>query len=94
MVVEESMRIEFDETNQNMHESIKTGTDDEVPTGQQVDTELQNKLQKVSQLPENQSIKPEIQSIESGSGVEIINSGLPREWRVPRNLSFDNVIGQ
>ena len=49
---------------------------------------------KVSELPENQAIEPEIQSIESGAGTEIINSGLPREWRVPRNLSLDNVIGQ
>jgi len=23
-----------------------------------------------------------------------VSSGLPKEWRVPRNLSLDNVIGQ
>jgi len=56
MVVEESIHIEFDETNQNMQESIKTGVDDEVPIGQQVDIELQNKPKKVSQLPENNQL--------------------------------------
>jgi len=38
MLVEESIHIVFGETNQNMQESIKTNADDEVPTGQQVDT--------------------------------------------------------
>jgi len=40
MLVEEFMYIAFDETNQNIQESTKTGEDDEVPTEQQVDTEL------------------------------------------------------
>jgi len=33
MLVEESMHIAFDETYQNMQESVKTGANDEVPTG-------------------------------------------------------------
>jgi len=48
MLVQESMHIAFDETNQTMQESTKTDTDDEVPTEQQVDTELQNKPEKVT----------------------------------------------
>ena len=73
MLVEESIDIEFDETNQNMQESIKTGIDDEVTTGQQVNTGLENKPEKVSELLENQSIEPGIQSIEFGVAIEIIN---------------------
>jgi len=79
MLVEESMHIASDETNQNMQESTNIGVDDKVPTRQQVDTQLQNKPEKVSQLLENQSIKPRIQSIESEAGVETINYELPRE---------------
>jgi len=70
-----------------LKESIKIDAYDEVPIGQLVDTGLQNKLEKGNQLPE-------IQLIEFGAGTEIINSTLPREWRVPRNLSLDNIIGQ
>jgi len=61
-----------------MQESTKTGANDEVPTRQQVDTRLQNKPEKVSELPEIQSIELGIQWIESRAGVEIINSKLPR----------------
>jgi len=28
------------------------------------------------------------------TNTNIINSGLPIEWRVPKNVSLDNVIGQ
>jgi len=31
---------------------------------------------------------------ESGAVADTINSGLSKEWRVPRNLSLDNVIGK
>jgi len=77
-----------------MQKSTKTAADDEISAEQQVDTKLQTKPEKVDQLLENQSIEPEILLIESVAGAEIINSKLPREWRVPRNLSLDNVIGQ
>jgi len=55
---------------------------------------VENKTEKVSKLPEIQPIEQGIQSIESGASTETVNSGLPREWRVPKNLSLDNVIGQ
>jgi len=44
MLVEESMHIAFDETNQNMQKNSKTSADDEFPNIQQVDTGLENKL--------------------------------------------------
>jgi len=53
MLVEESMHIALDETNQNMQESPKTGTDDEVSI-EQVDTGLKNNLEEISKLPKIQ----------------------------------------
>ena len=50
ILVEESMHIAFDETNQNMYESTKIGANDEVPTGQQVDTVLEKKTEEASKL--------------------------------------------
>jgi len=94
VLVEESIHIAFDETNQNMQESPQTGTDDEIPNIQQVDTGLENKKEETSKPPTIQSTETEIQSIESRVYTKVINSGLPREWRVPKNLSLDNVIGQ
>ena len=44
------------------------------------------------QSDEAQSIEP--QPIESGTGAAATSTELPREWRVPRNLSLDNIIGQ
>ena len=58
--------------------------DDEVPTGKQVNTELEKKTEEVSKLPKIQSIESRIQSIESGAGTNLINSGLQKEWRVPK----------
>jgi len=55
MLVEESMHIAFDETNQNMQKNSKTGADDEFPNIQQADTGLENKLEDTSKLPEVQS---------------------------------------
>jgi len=60
------MHIAFDETNQNIQESPKTGANDEVPNGQQVNIGLENKLEEASKLPEIQPIEQGIQSIESG----------------------------
>jgi len=94
MLVEESMHIAFDETNQNIQESPKTGVDDEVPNVQQVDNNLDNKPEEASKLPEIQSIEQGDQSIEPRVGGNTVNSGLPTEWSVPKNLSLDNVIGQ
>jgi len=84
MLVEESMHITFDETNQNMQESPKTGVEDEVSTRQLINSELEKKTKEVSKLLEIQSDEQGIQSIEYGAGANSINSRLPKEWRVPR----------
>jgi len=94
MLVEESMHIAFNETNQNMQENSKTGANDEFLNIQQADTGLENKLEDTSKLPEVQSDDQGVQSTEYGVGTGAVNSKLPREWRVPRNLSLGNVIGQ
>jgi len=94
MLVEESMHIAFDKANQNMQENSKTGGDDEFPNIQQADTGLENKLEDTSKLPEVQSDDQGVQSTEYKDGTGAVNSGFPREWRVSRNLSLDNVIGQ
>jgi len=77
-----------------MQERSKTCADDEIPIIQQAGTELENKTEETSVLPEIQSIEPEDQSAEQEVVTDRIISGLPKEWRVPRNLSLDNVIGQ
>jgi len=55
ILVEESMHITLDETNQNMQENSKTSADDEFPNIQQVDTGLENKLEDTSKLSKVQS---------------------------------------
>jgi len=94
MLVEESVQVNFDETNQVMQERPKTCADDEISIIQQAGTELENKTEETSVLPEIQSTEPEDQSTEQEVVTDRISSGLPKEWRVPRNLSLDNVIGQ
>jgi len=93
MLVEKSMHIAFDETNQNMQESPKTGADDEVPNVQQVYNSLDNKSEEASKLSETQPIEQVVQPVDSGASGSTVNYGLPTEWRVPKNLSLDNVIG-
>jgi len=94
MLVEEFVHLNFDETNQVMQERSKTCEDDEIPIIQQAGTELENKTEETSVLPEIQSIEPKNQSAVQEVVTDRISSGLPKEWRVPRNLSLDNVIGQ
>ena len=60
----------------------------------QLFNKLENKIEETSVLPEIQSTEPEDQSTEQEVVIDRISSGLPKEWRVPRNLSLDNVIGQ
>ena len=89
MLVEESVHVNFDETNQVMQERPKTYADDEIPITQQARAKLENKTEETSVLPEIQSTEPEDQSTEQEVVIDRISSGLPKEWRVPRNLSLD-----
>jgi len=91
MLAEESMHYE---TNQNMQENSKIRADDEIPNIEQVDTGLENKIEEISKTPEIQLTEPQNQTIETRAGTDAVNSRFPRELRVPRNLSMDNIIGQ
>ena len=93
MVVEESVHVAFDETDHKVQESIKITVDDDEPVNQKIVTDQLGKSVKDNQSDEAQSIEPQDQLIESGTGAAGTSTELPREWRVPRNLSLDNIIG-
>jgi len=88
MVVEESMHVAFDETDHKVQESIKVTADDDEPVNQKIVTDQLGKSVKDNQSNEAQSIEPQDQPIESGTGAATTSTELPREWRVPRNLSL------
>jgi len=92
MVVEESIHVAFDETDHKVQESIKITADDDEPVIQKIVTDQLGKSVEDNQSDEAQSIEP--QPIESGTGAAATSTELPREWRVLRNLSLDNIIGQ
>jgi len=92
MVVEESMHVAFDETDHKVQESIKITADDDESVIQKIVTDQLGKSVEDNQSDEAQSIEP--QRIESGTGAAATSTELPREWRVSRNLSLDNIIGQ
>ena len=93
MLIEEYVHVIFDEANQGMQEKPETHANDESPIIQQTETELKNKTEETSVLPEIQSTKVEEQSAEQEGVPNRISSDLLKEWRIPRNLSLDNVIG-
>ena len=92
MVVEESMHVAFDETDNKVQESIKITADDDELVIQKIVPDQLGKSVEDNESDEAQSIEP--QPIESGTGAATTSTKLPREWRVPRNLSLDNIIGQ
>jgi len=94
MVVEESMHVAFDETDHKMQENIKITADDDEPVNQKIVTDQLGKSVEDNQSDEAQSTEPQDQSIESGTGAATTSTELPRKWRVLRNLSLDNIIGQ
>jgi len=94
MVVEESMHVAFDEIDHKVQESIKITADDDEPVNQKIVTDQLGKSVKDNQSDEAQSIEPQDKPIESDIGAATTSTELPREWRVPRNLSLDNIIGQ
>jgi len=94
MLIEESVHVNFDEANQVMQERPETYVDDESPIIQQTGTELENKTEETTVLPEIQSTEAKEQSAEQEGVPNRNSSDLPKEWRISRNLSLDNVIGQ
>jgi len=94
MVVEESMHVAFDETEHTMQESIKITVDDDESVNQKIVTYQLVKSEKDNKSNKVQLIEPQDQLIKSGTGAATTSTGLPREWRVPKNLSLDKIIGQ
>jgi len=92
MVVEESIHVAFDETDHKVQESIEITANDYEPMIQKIVTDQLGKSVEDNQSDEAQSIEPQL--IEFGTGVAATGTELPREWRVLRNLSLDNIIGQ
>jgi len=75
-----------------VQESIKITAEDDEPVNQKIVTDQLGKSEKDNQSDEVQSIEPQEQLIEFGTRAATTSTELPREWRVPRNLSLDNII--
>jgi len=97
MTMEESMHIEFDKTNLELRDISKNSTNEEDSSELlQINSYL---IQKFNQL--NLSNKEQIddsagQQAPTHEGVLPApknNVDLPKEWRIPRDLSLDNIIG-
>ena len=80
MIVEESVHMVFDEVD---HKVLK-------PSQNSTEQDEQNIImQKLDCCPEKQPIDS------SKQPVEILQQDeLPKEWRIPRDLSVENIIGQ
>jgi len=80
MIVEEFVHVVFDEVDHKDMKSSKNYTEED---------EQNIILQKLESYPENQSIDS------SKQPVEILQQDeLPKEWRIPWDLSVKNIIGQ
>ena len=90
MLIEETIHITFDETDQKMQDKPENSADDE-ETG---------RLQKLTETAADQNKEKtaeldtaELDTAEKETDLIEHQINLPLEWRVPRNLSLDNVIG-
>jgi len=80
MIAEESVHVVFDEVDHKVLKPSKISTKED---------EQNIILQKLDCCPEKQPIDP------SKQPVEILQQDeLPKEWRIPRDLSMENIIGQ
>ena len=80
MIVEEYVHVVFDEVDHKDMKSSKNNTEED---------EHNIILQKLESFPEKQSIDS------SKQPVEILQQDeLSKEWRIPRDLSVENIIGQ
>jgi len=91
MTVEESVHVVFDESNLDLLDMYKNK-----PEKKENSSEL---LQRNSQSVQNVSDKESNEDAEAPSHEEVppaptSSVDLPREWRTPKNLSLDNIIGQ
>jgi len=98
MIVEESVHVVFDESNLDLQDDFKNRAEEEE------NSELLQKnnklIQKFSKLNISDTESDKEADGQNAPISEITPSGpernadLPREWRIPRNLSLDNIIGQ
>jgi len=80
MTVEESVHIVFDETNNVEQDPTKFSTKED---------EQNIFLKNLENCPKNQPDASTKQPIEN-----LQQCDLPKEWRIPRDLSVENIIGQ
>jgi len=80
MTIEEFVHVLFDETNHAEQESMKNHTEED---------DQNITLQKLESYREKQSIDSAKQPVEI-----LQQSDLLKEWRIPRDLSVENIIGQ
>jgi len=79
MIVERFVHVVFDETNHAEHEPMKNHTEED---------DQNITLQKLEPYPEKQLIDSTKQSVEI-----LQQSDLLKEWRIPRDLYVENIIG-
>jgi len=80
MIVEESVHVVFDEVDHKSIQASKNNTEED---------EQNINLEKLDCCAEKQSVDSSKQSIEI-----LQQSELPKEWRIPRDLSVKNIIGK
>ena len=80
------MYITFDETNQKVQDKPENSADDE-------ETERLQELKETA-TEQNEEKSAKLDTAEKETDLIDHQINLPLEWRVPRNLSLDNVIGQ
>jgi len=80
MTVEESIHVVFDEVDRRNNQIPKTSAEED---------EQSISLEKLEICAEKQPVDSQKQLIEI-----LQQSELPKEWRIPRDLSVDNIIGQ
>ena len=87
MLIEETVHITFGETNQKMQDKPENSADDE-------ETGRWQKLTETAAEQNEELDTAELDTAEKETDLIDHQINLPIEWRVPRNLSLDNVIVQ
>jgi len=87
MTVEESVHVVFDEADRKSIQVSKNSTEED---------EQNINLEKLDYCAEKQPVECSKQPVEcSKQPIEIVQqSELPKEWRIPRDLSVENIIVQ
>jgi len=99
MTVEEYVHVVFDETNLDLRDVYKNMAEDEENSSELLERNSQliqefNRLNFSDKKSNEEAVKQEASTHEGLPPAPMSNADLPREWRIPRNLSLDNIIGQ